>query len=464
MTDLFLLSGMVILGGLIVRLFMKRASTLLTLCMAFPVGAGVLTLAQFILSWLGVAIFGINAFGILAILIIIFFMLNVLVRIRPVESIGEDANQEDVVRKPRILSWLLGGILVGVFLLSGWLSVMRSFSTWDAMAIWGSKGYGIAFEGSVFAAKEWGALGMAYPLNIPLQIANFRYISYDALPASKLIYPLYFASLILLCVSYWRSWKIRYEFTLLGGLLLATAPFLFEQGTIGYVNLPFTFYLAAGVLISLKGISSGSRQQQFLGSILFGLASWSRAEGILYVLTSMAAIMVSFRIAKRGAVHLIAWILPLGIITSLWFTFSISYGSVGDSHLASAAISAMESFRRGYFNPLGFFQIGKYFIRYALDPGVWGLIFPVCMALVIMRWKRFDFQSDVELLAIGLSAVFVFVVVVTLYYISSFRENPTLIDFLYMAFNRSLIPFTIFLVQFSVGLAGKPVMQKSFKG
>ena len=81
-----------------------------------------------------------------------------------------------------------------------------------------------------------------------------------------------------------------------------------------------------------------------------------------------------------------------------------------------------------------------------------------------MRRKRLDIQGDVELLAIGLNAVFVFLVVVTLYYISSFRDDPTLIDFLYMAFNRSLISFTIFLTLFSVGLAGKPVIQKSFKG
>ena len=384
MADLFLLCGMMILGWLIVRLFLKRASNLLTLCMAFPVGAGVLTFTQFILSWMGAAILGIYAFGILAVLIVLFFMLNVLVRIRPEEPIVEDANQEKIARGPGNLTWLLGGILVGVFLLSGWLSVMRSFSTWDAMAIWGSKGYGIALEGSVFAAKDWGALGLAYPLNIPLQIANFRHISSDALPASKLISPLYFASLILLCISYWRSQKIRHEFALLGGLLLATAPFLFEQGTIGYVNLPFTFYLAAGVLISTMGISSGSKKQQLLGSILFGLASWSRAEGVLYVLASMVAIIVSFRIAKRGTVHLMVWILPLVVIAGLWFAFSVSYGSVGDSHLASAVSSAMENLRRGYFNLLGIFQIGKYFIRHALDPRVWGLIFPVCIVFVIV--------------------------------------------------------------------------------
>ena len=299
---------------------------------------------------------------------------------------------------------------------------------------------------------------MAYPLNIPLQIANFRDVSNDALPASKLISPLYFASLILLCVSYWRSRKIRLEFALLGGLLLATAPFLFEQATIGYVNLPFTFYLAAGVLVSMMGVYSGSKKQQLLGSILFGLAVWSRAEGILYVLACMAATTISSRIARRGSVNPLAWLLPMVIIAGLWFTFSISYGSVEDSHLAKAVIAAVESFRSGNFNPLGFFQIGKYLIRHGFDPSVWGLIFPLCIVIVIMRWKSFDPRADGELFTIGLSAVFVFVVVISLYYVSSFRVDPTLIDFLYMAFNRSLIPFSIFLVQFSVELAARPVV------
>ena len=127
MTDVFFLSGILILGWLIVRFFMRRAGPLLTLCMVFPVGAGIFTFAQFVLSWMGGAIFGVSALVILAALNVLFFMLNIFVQVRPVASIAKSAEFEDGPR-PVVLPWLLGGILVVILLLAVWFSVMRSFS------------------------------------------------------------------------------------------------------------------------------------------------------------------------------------------------------------------------------------------------------------------------------------------------------------------------------------------------
>jgi len=454
MIDLLLLFGIFSLGFIITTYLMCESPPPMKFALAFPVGAGMLTFVQFLLSWIHLPIMPLVTLLTLAILIIFFGWLSYSSpKIFNSHAGGLFHTLESNFRETLSPRYAYLAVL-GAFLAASWFAVNRSYSTWDAMAIWGAKGYGIAEQGSVFAAKEWGALGLAYPLNIPLIIANFRQASGDILPTSKILFPIFYASFVLLCVEYWRARKIPNKIMLLASMLLATSPILFEQGMIGYVNLPFTTYLLGGTIVSIHGILSSQKRAQILGSFLFGLAAWTRAEGLLYVVACYAGIALMLGVRTKNKIHFLAWFGPFSLIAITWFCFTIRFGSPGESHMAVAIRSAIMGISQGEYNLREFLQIGRYFIRHALEPGEWGFIVPAVSILLCLRWQRPWPNGRGATAAIGLSASFILIVIFVMYYLSSFRENPTLVDFLYMAFNRSLIPFMVMLTLYAVDLLG----------
>ena len=99
------------------------------------------------------------------------------------------------------------------------------------MAIWAVKGYGIAREGTIWAAGHWGDHGLAYPLNLPLLIANYRFTG-DMLPASKLIAPLFYISLCVGCLRFWLQRDVSPLTASLGAIGLAATPLLFEHANV----------------------------------------------------------------------------------------------------------------------------------------------------------------------------------------------------------------------------------------
>jgi hypothetical protein len=454
MTDLVLLAGMFGIGLLMVRWLAVDLPGTMRFALAFPLGAGSLTFLQLLLSWAGTPISTFWTLATIIILIAVFLFLGRYESRARSSSNGKtrlEPSQREPYRPLRIAAYVLIALMFSV---AAWFSLSRSVSSWDAMAIWGAKGYGIADQGTVFAAREWGALGLAYPLNIPLLVANFRQASGDLLPASKILSPLFFAALLLFCVEYWRRQKVDGRFILLGSLLVASCPVLFEQATIGYVNLPFSTYLLAGAILSIDGLQYNRPGHQMLGSISFGMAAWTRAEGILYVLACYAGIFLVIGLRTRVKPAILSWIGPLLVLAVPWFIFSFHFGSPADSHMAAAIQSALEGFRHRTYNLHEVFQIGRYFVRHLLEPTEWGFVIPGLGIALLLRWRKPWPAERSAAGAIGLCAGLTLTVVFVMYYLASFRTIPTLVDFLYMAFNRSLLPFVVFLILYGIDVIG----------
>jgi len=55
------------------------------------------------------------------------------------------------------------------------VSIGRGYSVYDDIAIWSLKGYVIADKHSLMAAGAASGHGLAYPLNLSLAIAVFRF-------------------------------------------------------------------------------------------------------------------------------------------------------------------------------------------------------------------------------------------------------------------------------------------------
>ena len=321
--DILLVIAIYALGVLLVRLILGTGDRLGLFGLAFPLGGGVLSWVVFITSWAGLQItwFSLIVTNLVMVILLIAVNYQTLLR-RPLASFRQKLMNLVAYYKPS--SWYLKVAFIGLGFLFLWvstISVGRSYSSWDAIANWSLKGYGIAREGTVFAAQSYGAFKLAYPLNIPLLISFFRLLSEDILPGSKIIFPLMFASWILSLYRFWRRHQVSNVAALFGALFLGTVPFIFEHATIGYADLTFACYIGLGALWGIEGIFESSWRGQALSGALFGMACWTRAEGILYSVALVITILIAWRVTGKGRPKLIPWLLPLVLISIAWLSF-----------------------------------------------------------------------------------------------------------------------------------------------
>lgn len=150
------------------------------------------------------------------------------------------------------------GVLFGMALLT---SLTRAYSTYDGIANWTLKGYGMALERSIFAGAKWGGHVLSYPQNLPLTIAMFRLADGDILPGSKLLFPLFAFSLFLginrhLRAMGTRSWISLLWIALLAILILTLRLRGRRPGFRAWAALPFALIPAAFLAFSLRSLSS----------------------------------------------------------------------------------------------------------------------------------------------------------------------------------------------------------------
>ena len=317
-----LLLLLVALGALIAWIILLDGDLPILVMLAFPLGAGIFTLVLFLASWIGVPIRPLTVYGLLLLLLgvagLIAHKQQLSLPRRLIHMDDGPMQGSTAHRMPYVIA-------AGWLILSMILSIGRAYSTWDAAAIWSVKGYGIASEGTIFAGATWGAHGLSYPLNIPLLIAAFDVLGGDLLPGSKLIFPLFYGSLLLGCIALWRKHGVPHFFLTLGTLLIASVPVIFEHSTMGYANLPFSTYLLLACIMTIEGNVQSDRGLQLMGGVLFGLAAWTRPEGVFLVPLLMLTVVLFTWASQRRMPRLIPWLLPVVLITGLWIPVSYTH-------------------------------------------------------------------------------------------------------------------------------------------
>lgn len=446
--DLTILGMTTLLGIMFIFVIRGRSNNLEFVSLSFPIGAGVLTLILFISSWLGLPYTKTSLIGISIGFFVVLSCGVILVRSKG----GRNQAQADAVSFSEVslgLCMLFFAILLLCFVVVAYLSVARSYSTWDAIGIWGIKGYGIAKEGTIFAGERWGSHGLTYPLNIPLQISIFRLLDGDVLPGSKLIFPMYFISLILGAYRFWKEY-IEWKFAAMGALFLASLPIVFEHGTIGYANLPFTTYLILGLLQVIDGISKRDARGQMLGGLLLGLATWTRPEGIFLVIFALGAVLTGSRVLKFGEIRLFAVGSPIILIAGTWQGFSASIGSQG--LIGSALQSTWRSWSRMEFHPDALYWTARYLARQSLEFKIWGALVPLILLILAVNFRKLkprEFPLPFLLLVAG---VMVGGAVALYYYLASFMSD--LIYLLGTSVNRTFMPAWVLGILGLITLAG----------
>jgi len=448
--DLSFIIILLILGVLVARILLQSRKTSEIGYLAFPLGAGIFSWILFLASWLGVPIILTTVLGVGFILVASTAALFLWTKKSDSEQNGIGGGSHTKSQLQKLApAFLLAGLLATSMI----LSVGRSYSAWDAIAIWSIKGYGIAREGTIFAGAQWGAHGLSYPQNIPLLIASFKLLGGDLLPGSKLIFPLFYASLIAGCYQFWRHFKIPSSIAGLGALFVASIPVVFEHSTIGYVNLPFATYIALGCFLAIMGISDQDSKKQAISGILFGFACWTRPEGIFLVPIIVIALLIAFKISSLQPVRIIYWLLPILIIGGTWFVFLNQHS--GPSHLSAGVQHLLQSTIQGQLPWEVLPKILRTLLRHAITLDTWGFVFPAAVVLVILNCRKLHPKRYPELFTL-LAPMFVTAVAMIFFYVlGSFDAD---LDFMMSTgLDRMFLPFIVLTAAWTILLVGIPV-------
>jgi hypothetical protein len=450
--DLAIISGLIVLGVALADLLVGRMSTASRVAVAFPLGGGALTYLLFLLSWAGMPLTRPSV--VIVYLIVLAVLMLAKSRLAPArEPWDPQGSKDQSLFRNRLPHVALIGCLATVFLFDFVVSVGQAYSAWDAAAMWGIKGYGIALEGSIFSARTWGAHALSYPLNIHLLIALFKMLSGDLLPGSKLIFPLFLISTLLGLYSFWTRRGVPREWSAAGCLLLASVPVLFDHATNGYANLATACYLVLATLFGAESIASGRRGGQVLAGIFLGLACWTIVEGIFFSAVVLASLLLARYLSRDGEIHWLHICLPVAALGGVWIVFYVIYGATG-SQAMGAAHAMLAAFRSYNFNLYSFRIMFGYLRRFTFDPATWGLLFSAGLLMVVFGYRKLSNFRDTVLVSGYLVFLSTGIMSTALFYLRSFVSED-FYAYLIRGFPRESFQTAIIFAALAVWVSGK---------
>lgn len=314
--------------------------------LAYGLGLAIFTFGIFLSSFLGAP------FSKYTLVVVFLILLGAIWGIKKKKRIGLDFKIS--WNKPTIAATILGIIILLVGLSSLFESVVRPIYTWDALAIWGTKGKAIFSLGNIQAVKDYGAQSY-YPLNIPIAMAIFYNFGESFV---KSIFPFYFVAM--LAVFYGSLKRCGYGYVgLVGTLMLAVTPFVFFHSTIAYANLPMAFYYMASVIYLYQFFKNNNRAFLMLSSVLLGVGCWTRPDGLIWVFPSLAVLAV-YALKRRRWLDPIFYLAPILIFVLPWSVFATYVIEVRSPYLTSALESVKQLFTLK-INAAHLWEILRYF-------------------------------------------------------------------------------------------------------
>ncbi|MEW6569086.1 MAG: hypothetical protein AB1449_13175 [Chloroflexota bacterium] len=152
--DLLILGAMSLLGALAVSVVLRRVDGLAIASVGPAPGMGLLTFSLFLLSWGGVSLNLITVVATYSSLVLAFLFIFVTTPRRTGQADIARNNKVTMTALSRWLARVAWGMVLLLWLTSTVLAVGMSHYTWDPIAAWVVKGYGIALEGSVYAGAN----------------------------------------------------------------------------------------------------------------------------------------------------------------------------------------------------------------------------------------------------------------------------------------------------------------------
>jgi len=334
-----------------------------------------------------------------------------------------------------ILIVIIGGLYI-------FLAVGSGIHATDSYVLWGPKGTGLASEG-LSGVITRGTNTTVYPLHIPMLIGMLMDTFGDTLPAIKLIFPVYFLSLLLVV---YGLLKERSDSMLAGlsTLVLATMPVLARHARIGYANLPLTFYLVVGVILFVRALSESQPNSQrvllLVSGAFLALAIWTRPEGLWLVIGIMIAgltwLCLSGEFKHLHNIWLVA-LAPL-LVWAGWKVTSNRFYVVIDP-VEGNLENIVQQFSMGTYHIKDFSLILSYFLRQFYDFQTWGAVGLGSLIALITIFLSTN-KQDSKFWILLMTSVSSLVIIIAIYYVFSFDQVYDMGWWLGTGFSRMIMP------------------------
>ena len=269
---------------------------------AYGLGFGLLTLAMFFLNVAGVKFSLINTVILISALMILS-LIYLLLRHRISCASLRELNVFKKIRQTISSLSIFEGIIIGLltfFLLSN-IAISVYWPVWeyDALSMFDFRARVFAKTESISeAARTITIISPSYFLAYPplaSLVNTWLYLCGWAHP--KIFCPLLLISLAIISYYSLRDYSLRYH-ALLFTLIIVTNPGIYFYAASSYINFPFAFYFAAGVMYLYRWMSTQKRGFLGLAGILFALFAWTRRESGPLFLGSLV-ILIIFAVPRR---------------------------------------------------------------------------------------------------------------------------------------------------------------------
>jgi hypothetical protein len=234
--------------------------------------------------------------------------------------------------------------------------------------------------------------------------------------------------------------------------LFVANPLVLLHSTIGYANLPVTTYVVLGTCWMIEGLDSNRKEYLILGSLLFGLASWTRSDAVAYGLFTIALLIVVYWFARKSLPSIAYAIAPFAIMAGTWFLFS--WSNIEVSNLGAAMKGIRPSLRASEFRLWELQLIFRLLAKRALLPEHWGLLFPIAGLLIILGARKLlRFPKNSRYLATFLATVMICLIPMGFFYVRSFTRFTDFVALLHRSFDRAFLPGATMLLVLAFLLA-----------
>ncbi|MBI1922562.1 MAG: hypothetical protein HYS23_15945 [Geobacter sp.] len=248
-------------------------------------------------------------------------------------------------------------------------SILNPCGGWDAWGLWNLFARFI-YRGGVHWKDGFTNLLATHHPDYPLLLATsvargWKYLGKEAELVPIAIAFIFTFSTVGLLVSSLTVLKCGKQ-GLLAGIALLGTPTYIILGSFQYADVPLGyFFLSTFVLLGLQDMMPENPVFSFLAGIMAGLSSWTKNEGLLFLISILAASSLSMFFAgnrNKGPRQLVFLLLGIATITPVVFYFKTFIAPPNDvvSDLGTRALS-------NFMDPARYLQIAKSFVTLSFD-------------------------------------------------------------------------------------------------
>ena len=344
--------------------------------LSFGLGTGALSIGMFLLSYTG---FQLNLLNIL-ILFTPFFVY--LLWREKFKIICSGANIKSKLKDFNSLQLTLIALILFILFLIFSDALIQPMHTWDERAFWAFKAKILYHEGTIFSMDFFDADRVHphkhYPLLIPL-VESWIYIVLGHIDDRlvKVIFPLFFTSLLLILYSSQRKFFSRTHSLIFTALLASVPCFVatliskHNAASVGYADIPLSFfYFISVIYLYLWMMDNSNKDYLVIASIFSAFTVFTKPEGVILFIISLFIlniyILFDLKQDKRQKImHLVSYLIIPTVMLLPWFIFK--------SNLPSDVpfnFSITYFIQHLYIAPI----ILTGFLKNCLNPLLWGVL------------------------------------------------------------------------------------------